>query len=269
MMEVVTHKERITMSATDTTKRSIHPSGLGITFDEKGHKYYDDNGQIYRSVTKIIHALFPKFEKDQIAAAVARKRGVSKWEVIKEWDDNCTVACDLGTMVHRYAECMIENIPFDMRPTTQKQADFIKVVHNFIPKLLSKFELVECEKIVFAPDLGLSGMVDLIMKNKTTGNLCIFDWKTNKELKLTDQYGKCGLYPFVSHLSNCNFSHYALQINTYRYLLNREGYDDYSNAEMALFHINDIEVKGYPLPDMTDTVEELCKFVKENHGDIW
>jgi ATP-dependent exoDNAse (exonuclease V) beta subunit len=245
-----------------------NPQGFKITFDEAGHKYQDESGKIYRSVTKIIHKLFPEFERDKIAGFVARKRGVDRSEVIAEWEATAKTACDLGNVVHRYAECFLQNIEFDMQPTTDEQCQRLKVIHEFLPKLTERYEFVEAEKIIFSPDCLLAGTIDLIMKNKNTGTMCIFDWKTNKEICKHDKYNKVGKM-FLSNLDNCNYNHYALQLNTYRYMMHMEGYGDFGNCELALFHVTNDGVVGYPLPDMTNHVKLVIDYVKQTKGDIW
>jgi ATP-dependent exoDNAse (exonuclease V) beta subunit len=253
------------MSKTITVQ---NPKGLSITFSEDKHMYQDETGAIYRSVTKIIHKLFPAFERDKIAGFCAKKRGISKQEVIAEWEETARVACDLGNIVHRYAECFLTNVEFDMNPTTEDQSERLKIIHEFLPKLSDRYEVVEAEKIVFSPECLLAGTVDLIMRNKKTGNLCIFDWKTNKEIAKTDKYNKVGKM-FLSNIENCNYNHYALQLNTYRYMMHMEGYGDYGNCELGLFHVTPTGVVGYPLPDMTQHVKMIVDHVKETKGDIW
>ena len=77
------------------------------------------------------------------------------------------------------------------------------VVDKFLIQLDKDYELVETEKIIFRKPLLLAGTVDLIMKNRKTNKLCIFDHKTNKQIAMTDGYGKKGKL-FLSHLDNCN-----------------------------------------------------------------
>lgn len=248
-----------------------NPRGTKLTFSESDHKYSDENNNVYRSVTKIIHCLFPEFERDKIAMFSAKKRGCTVQEILQEWKDIADTACTKGTLVHRYAECMLQSIPFDMRATTQEQADCIKLVHAFIPKLMERYEFVEAEKIIFSEEFKLAGTVDLIMRNKNTGNYAIFDWKTNKEIKLRDEYGKYGKM-FLSKIPHCNYYHYALQLNVYRYILVAEGYGDFNDCELALFHIHPNHKKGikpYLIPDMTEHAKLILDYVKETHGDIW
>jgi hypothetical protein len=137
--------------------------------------------------------------------------------------------------VHGFAEAKLGGLPLP-EPTDERDAGAFKAVAEFIDKdLVKKYKVVAMEKIIFAPDLKLAGMVDLLVKDKT-GQLWFMDWKSNKAIKYDNGYQK-GIGS-LSHLDDCNFAHYSLQLNLYRRLLQREGY--YRNAEaspMQLLHI--------------------------------
>ena len=257
-----------------------NPHGRKITFDEDLHKYTDERGSVYKSVTTIIHSLFPEFERDKMSYFVARKRVMKdkgypdassvpvpevmreKDIVLEEWELNKNQACDMGTQVHRYAECMMLGIDFDMEFTVDKGKKLAKTLDKFLIELDKYYEIVETEKIVFCPTILLAGTVDLIMRNRKTNALCIFDWKTNKQISMTDFYGKKGKL-FLEHVEHCNYWHYVLQLNVYRWVLNREKYGDFTKAELGLFHINTRAVKAYQLPIMDWEAGQIAEYCKK------
>lgn len=259
-----------------------NPKGSKIHFNEDEHKYYDDDGNYFHSTTQIIHSLFPEFPKDMMAYVTARKRIMKeegytdkkevpvgkcmarKRVVLEEWEVNRQQSANLGTQIHRFAECKLRQIPFDMELTSNRAEKMAKVVEPFCDKLLTQYEFLEAEKIIFYSKILLAGTVDLIMKNKTTNKLCIFDWKTNKALNKTDSYNKRGKL-FLSHLDHCNFVHYALQLSIYRKILYQEGYGNFEDCEMGLFHINTRKVQGHIIPCLdweVDQIFDYCKNLK-------
>jgi len=260
-----------------------NPNGRIITFDEDAHRYTDNKGNEYRSVTKIIHSLFPEFERDKIAYFCARKRVMKEkgyatqddcpvFEVmaerdvvIQEWEDNKNQACDMGTQVHRYAECKMLAIDFDMEFTVPKGIKLAKTVDKFLISLEKDYELVETEKIVFCPSILLAGTVDLIMRNKKTKKLCVFDWKTNKQISMNDGYGKKGKL-FLTHIENANYWTYAIQLNVYRWIMNKERYGDFIDTELGLFHINTRKVRAYQLPYMDWETQEIANYCQRTKG---
>ena len=234
-----------------------HPTGKLITFFEDDHEYRDDTNKKYLSTTTLVHSLFPEFEEKKISYFIAKKRVKGKLGftqedileeqkvVLKEWEEKRNSAADLGTQVHRYAECLLLDIPFDMDLTGERQKKMVKVVDKFLVKLNSLYDFIEAEKIIFSPTLLLSGTVDLIMRNKGTKKPAILDWKTNKAINLKDEYNKKGL-GFLNHIDDSNYWHYTIQLNIYRWMLHNEGYGDYYQSEMGLFHVKTTEVEGYP-----------------------
>jgi len=243
---------------------AVHPTGRKIYFSEEDHKYIDEKKTVYKSATTIVHSLFPEFQKDMIAFFCAKSRGVHKDVVLEEWQETADIACDMGTRIHRYAECKMLGIDVDVeiKPEESKK---IAACDNFLITLDKYYELVETEKIIFSPSLGLSGTVDLIMRDRKTSKLSIFDWKTNKEIKLKDKYNKWGKM-FLSHLPNCNFYHYTVQLGIYKKMLHDEGYGDYESVELGLFHITDDRVIGHKISYLSNEIENVFNYVAKLKG---
>jgi len=260
-----------------------NPRGKKITFSEDDHKYFDEKGNQYRSATTIVHSLFPEFKQDMMAYVCGRKRLMKekgyatkeqvpvpecmemKKVMLAEWEANRIESCDRGTAVHRFAECKLLNIDFDGDLNQPKSEKMVKVVGPFVEELLEQYDLIETEKIVFCPKLLLAGTVDLIMQNKKTKKLCIFDWKTNKAMNLKDSYNQKGLL-FLKHIENCNYWHYVIQLNIYRWILTKEKYGDYEDVEMGLFHINTRKVKAYQIPKLDYEIEQVMDYTKRLKG---
>ena len=266
-----------------------NPKGKVIYFNENDHKYYDNKKRYYNSTTKIIHSLFPEFEKDMMAYVTGRKQLMKehgyadksevpvglcmqrKKQLLEEWDENRDRSCDIGNAVHRHAECFLLGIDDDYQreyPDETRTDKLINVIDQFLPSLQKEYELIAAEKIVFSAPIRLAGTIDLLMKNKKTGKMAIFDWKTNKKgIQTQDGYGKKGLL-FLSHIEHANYWHYALQLNIYRWILNNEGYGDYTDCEMGLFHINTRKVQGHKLPYMDSEVEQIMEYTRRLKGRI-
>lgn len=251
-------------------KTAEHPSGLTISFDDNLHRYTDDNGKTYYSVTKIIHSQFPKFDAERIAGFVARKRGCTREEVLNEWETKRRASTEFGDKIHSYAENLLleqewnynkydKNIPLyaDKEDAYMKQLDFL------IPKLKSFYELLGTEYVVFSPEFGLSGTIDLLMRNKRTGALCVFDWKTNEEIRDRNKHKneQSGLNGF-SHIPDANFHHYSIQLSTYLKMVHDEKYFDFDDFELALFHIRESEIIPYKVPYMEKEAQIILNLAK-------
>jgi len=57
----------------------------------------------------------------------------------------------------------------------------------------------------------------MIYRKKSDGTFVIYDWKRSKEIKTSNDW-ETGYGP-ASHLPNCNYWHYTLQLNVYKWFL--------------------------------------------------
>lgn len=98
----------------------ILPKGRILYFNEEEHKYTDDLGNGYISVTTIIGKYTQEFKKEEIAAACERigknprhpkyqkYKGKTKKQILWEWEQETIKACDKGTKKHNYLETAIK-----------------------------------------------------------------------------------------------------------------------------------------------------------------
>ena len=73
---------------------------------------------------------------------------------------------------------------------------------------------VRSELCVGSRSLGICSMVDQLYYSNTLKGLVIFDWKTNKKMNYRSKYQNMMLDP-ISHLEECEFSTYSLQLSLY------------------------------------------------------
>lgn len=241
-------------------KTAINPNGDTITFREDEHSYTDNKGLKYTSVTTLIHGLFPEFKEEEVAQKVAIKRNKSVKEILDEWKYERDIAGVFGTQCHLFAEMYLkgEKLP---SPSNEKEELYFSNIKNFIDTKLAKFTLIEAEKIIFSPQHGISGTIDLLMRN-SKGDVCLLDWKTNKAIKRNNPFQK-GL-TFLNHLDDCNYIHYSLQLNIYKTLLTKEKYFDVDRNDIitALFFINPegVEIiQVHSLDNETDAILSKCQ----------
>jgi len=97
----------------------------------------------------------------------------------------------------------------------------------------------------------------------------INDWKSNRVIKTENKWGKM-LYP-LQHLSDCNFSHYNIQLSMYGWMLEQFGYEV---DELSITHIlfdeegNPMGKIPYPMKYLKKEVEALLEHYELNHQRI-
>jgi len=216
-----------------------------LLFDEEEHKYTVGDKELV-SVTTYIKESFNPFEKELISKRVAKRDGKTQEEVLKEWEQT---GLD-GTAVHEEVENYIKD---GTRPVIDKA--LYGMIHcqnecSFYDKLVPEMR-------VYSEELGIAGTIDLVVYKPTHPSLkprvILKDWKTNKKI-YTQGFGKTGL-GVCSHLVDCNYNHYALQLSLYAYILERE-YDVIVDG-LELVHLKKAGYFTYKMDYMKELVREL------------
>lgn len=99
--------------------------------------------------------------------------------------------------------------------------------------------------MVYDENIGLAGSIDCVLKDDQ-GNLIIVDWKRSKEIKLNNRYQK-GLSVFEK-FDDCNWSHYQLQLNFYREILERHYQGKVTYMMNVVCHPDQPNYQCYPVP---------------------
>ena len=114
------------------------------------------------------------------------------------------------------------------------------------------------EWTVYNDDVKISGSIDMIYENPD-GTLSIYDWKRAKLITRINNFNKFALPPQICHLPDSNFWHYALQLNTYKAIIEQK----YGKVVKSLFLVRlhpDAEEKNYELielPDLSTEIKDL------------
>ena len=125
----------------DFKTSGVHDRDKNLTFDEEPHKYYvhDDKESEYISVTTWIHTHFEPFNASIIIDKMMNSRkwgkskyfGMSKEEIIKQWNDHGEKAAKDGTNMHQHIEDFYNNkeIDDDIKDNNKEFKFFMKF-HN-------------------------------------------------------------------------------------------------------------------------------------------
>jgi ATP-dependent exoDNAse (exonuclease V) beta subunit len=234
-----------------------------VRFEKERHKYFHiETGEEYKSVTTILGLYEPHFDSENIAKAVARKDGRTKEDVLAEWKHINQVANDKGNFVHnlleKYLKCNRLYVP--KTPKEKKLLlGFQKIEHQ-----IDYGEEYYPEKILWNDEYKVAGMSDLIVKNDDE-YFSIIDYKTNKKFNFYSPYNKHLLEP-LSHLQDCQYTVYSLQLSIYAYL-----YEQISGLKckrLIIGYLADSEeflFKIFPIIYLRNDVKILLNHYKENY----
>jgi hypothetical protein len=269
------------------SNRNRHPRDNNIQFFEEGHKYVikTDPDTKYTSVTTWNHSHFPHFDADAVITNMIKgrnwKEGHKYWgmtpdEIKTKWNANGTSVSGAGTDMHFEIECFMNDNHMQCEYTHKElylnyECNYIKTNREyheqkslewkyFIEFIKDTPELkpYRTEWTVYHEELKLAGSIDMVYENHD-GTLSIYDWKRAKDITRVNTFNKYALTECISHMPDSNFWHYALQLNTYKAILEQKYDKKIRDLYLVRLH-PDNEEKTYELiklPDLSKNIADL------------
>ena len=226
-----------------------------VIFNPQNHSYYiKGTDQRLTGVTTFIKKFFPKFDADEVAIEVGKKRGVSPESLKAEWKQK---ALD-GDNVHEYSEYVFGNGE-KVDPINHRA--YLLMVQLFKASLKLKnqgYVSLQSEKIIFSATLGLSGIIDLLMSRCVLARptIAIIDFKTSETLSTYNPFQNA--FSPINHLEDANLVHYSLQLNLYQYILETEKYFPADvEFKKIIVHLMVDDYRAYVCRDMFGEIESM------------
>lgn len=258
-----------------------------IRFYAHGHKYeiITDLRSRYTSVTTWNKSLFPKFDADAVIANIMRGKnwnpqnkywGQTPEQIKASWFSSGASVAEAGTNLHEQIEQFMNNAELPAGYTHRHLLENYRSKEDTVirgPEWQFFLKFVEenpdlkpyrTEWMIYHEDAKIAGSIDMIYENPD-GSLSIYDWKRSKDITSENTWNKFALNHIVAHIPDTNFWHYALQLNTYKYILE----DKYGKQirELNLVRIHpDIPAQTYeliPVPILTKELDELFTELKK------
>jgi len=249
---------------------------MTIIFNAEDHSYKSidsDENINWISVTTLIAKFKNPFNAEKVAKKVSKRKS-SKWyglspkKIQKIWNNESERAMTLGTYYHNQREediCSFSSIERDGFTipvfTPQGEEDGIKIApHQRLDPG------VYPEHMVYLKSVGICGQADLV--EVVDGKVNIIDYKTNKEIRTKSFKNWEGISERMStplsHLDDCNFNHYALQLSIYMYIIIKHN----PKLRPGKIHIHHVRFEeegkdeyGYPITKYTLEGDPLLKEV--------
>jgi hypothetical protein len=228
-----------------------------ITFKEDTHQYFDNLGDEYQSVTRILKKIQVPFDKEKIsgimATSIAREQGISHEEAKKgllaEWDQKRDSSINRGNNIDEGITSYLN--------TGNKVLELAGVI-NFINTIVKPAYRYYPQIILYDKLTRIAGMTDLVVQRQKTENSIydFYDYKTNESRGIqfdsigrkTDtirHYNRMFLSP-LDYLEDCNYNLYTLQLSLYAYLA-QTTYGIKVGRLAIIFVDNDMKVTLFPV----------------------
>jgi hypothetical protein len=274
---------------------------MSVKFYANEHKYIstDERDPIdWISVPRLIHYFKEPFDTIKMAEACSKGKNpkynkMTPEDIIKLWESENKRAVNLGSWYHDQREKDV--LACNTITRKGKELTIINPLMEGMVKLAPDQQLTEGiypEHLVYLKSAGVCGQADRI--EVVDEYIDVYDYKTNKEIKQQGFVNKGGkskkmLGP-LSHLDECNYNEYALQLSTYMYILLKHNFNlkpGKIQLDHIEFEIDHLDKNGYPvvamdamgdplvksvtpyeLPYMKKEVIAMFKYVQENRKKI-
>jgi ATP-dependent exoDNAse (exonuclease V) beta subunit len=267
-------------------KKNSHSRDKNIKFFEEDHKYIItcDPDSKYTSVTTWCHSHFPHFDADEVINNMMKgknwKEGHKYWgltadEIKAKWSENGNSVAGAGTELHYEIECFNNDKRFQFSYSNKElyeiyMMDFKDKIDvmpiewgyflNFVrdnPSLIP----YRTEWTIYDEDIKIAGSIDMVYENPD-GTLSIYDWKRAKNITRINNFNKFAISRDICHLPDSNFWHYALQLNTYKVILEQKYGKKVKDLYLVRLH-PDAEEKNYELIKLPDLSKDVIDLLKE------
>jgi hypothetical protein len=274
---------------------------MSVKFYADDHKYIsiDERDPIdWISVTRLIHFFKEPFDTVKMADACSKGKNpkynkMKPEDIIALWASENKRAVNLGSWYHDQREKDL--LACNTITREGRELQIVNPLMDGMVKLAPDQQLVEGiypEHLVYLKSVGICGQADRI--EIVNDRIDVYDYKTNKEIKMESFVGKNGkskkLLGPLSHLDECNYNEYALQLSTYMYIIQKHNFNlnpGKIQLDHVEFEIDHLDKNGYPgvshdtkgdpmvkkvipyeLPYMKKEVIAMFKYVQENKEKI-
>ena len=235
-------------------------------FFDSTHTYFYKGEKVGISTTGLIHQYSNEFDKWEMSANVARKRGISQLQVLEEWRVENLHSTIKGSMIHEFAQSLWEGKDYifkydklpdciDKKRLMEELLIMSKQALNFYNDYKDMYELVGCEIYLGVPDYDECGATDIVLMNKYTEEILVADFKSNKKIDYESFGHKKMLVP-LNKYEDCNYIHYSLQLSAYCYKI--ECMTGLKPKEMAIIYF-DCTKDNYQIIEPLELREEVIK----------
>lgn len=238
---------------------NAHNRDIRVKFDKEPHLYYVDGKKYDISVTGFVKLFFQEFNADSII-----EKNYQKWQENKDskyygldinkikriWSENAKESSKLGSILHNDIELFQNNI--HIKNETVEFQYFL----NFNERVSDKLIPYRTEWIIFDERIKLAGSIDMCYKDKN-GNTILIDWKRSKKISKENSF-RSGKKP-LNHIPDSNFWHYSLQLNMYKYILEKNYDINVSSMHIVKLHPNQDNYSIITIPNLQKEINLMIE----------
>jgi hypothetical protein len=264
-------------------RKNSHWRDARIKFEEENHIYtveWEDGSTSSKTIVStsgVVKEYFSEFHPDAVIDAMMERKnwpkskyyGKTASEIKSGWSELGNAASAAGTAHHLTCELFYNGV-YPPEPHSKSTLQFLDFAYSNITLEPFRTEW----RIWTSSKLQITGTIDMVFRsrNRDPSNkilyLLIYDWKNCKQIKFKDFFSKDTGKPPFSDLPNTNYSHYSIQLNIYKYILENfyapivvDGISyekiEVENMFLVVMHENLSKYNQIMLPDYSKRIEEI------------
>ena len=152
-------------------------------------------------------------EKDIDIANALTELGLSQEEIMRKWEKARQDGAKEGTWMHAQFQCLLNG------GTVPAKTTEVFLLSQFL-RSQANTKAFRTEWQVYADSEDLAGSIDYVAK-RPDNSVAIVDWKRTSPYRLQRQTSNKFMRTPLSHVPDCTLWHYRLQLNVYKFILEK------------------------------------------------
>lgn len=236
-----------------------------VFLDPLENTYFGEGGRKYDRVSWVLDSVKNDFNKNIISWSMAKSQmrlecnendeeiTIRQESILKGWEEKNKRSTDFGSFV----DGVIEQYLLD----GSKAVGYEKMLDRMQVEIFGTYKKGFCQQVLYLDEYNVAGCTDYLgYVGRSVVDM--YDWKTSLSKGEIEFYSKRGKYlkKPVSHLSDCSYSRYALQLSSYAYMLKRQF--NYKTRRINIVFIPEINPELYqviPAPFMLYEAKMIMK----------
>ena len=192
-------------------------------------------------------------DKEEDVDKIVAELGLSKEEIMHKWQKARQVGATEVTWMHAQFQCLLNG------GSVPEQTTEVLLLSKFLQSQANT-KAFRTEWQVYADKENLAGSIDFVAK-KPDGSAIIVDWKRTSPSRLQQKTCSRFMRSPLSHVPDCTLWHYRLQLNVYKFILEKY----YGEAVSAMYIVGtNPSYENQPFVDKVPNMDAETKSLLTN-----
>lgn len=244
-----------------------------ISFEEESHTYRVAGMGEFTPVSSVIGKFFKPFDAEYWSLRKCCGDEARAAEMRESWDSLGAQASQAGTFMHAVIEDYLNgiapktlecNVSYHGKYVTMDKTVDIAREWSFFKNFEHETEFTpfRTEWRVFDAGIRVAGTIDLLC-SCDDGTYEIYDWKRSNKIDPEEENRWSSGINGLEHLTDTSYSHYCLQQNLYRHIVEKNYGIKIKRMNLVVLHPDKSNYQIVPIPRMEREVNIILDFLSK------